>query len=109
MENEDPKLGRKFDSSKPRLSLVPLAELWQVVAVLEYGAKKYAPDNWKYVANSKQRYFDAAIRHITTRQMGEINDPETGLPHLAHADCCLFFWMWHDNNPEKGQPSEEQT
>jgi hypothetical protein len=93
-------LGSNVDGKKPRMSLVPLKELWQVVEVLEYGAKKYAPDNWKYVPNCKQRYFDAAMRHITARQMGEINDVETNFPHLAHALCCLFFWLWHDNNPE---------
>jgi hypothetical protein len=106
MEKEDPKLGRKFDGQKPRMSLVPLKELWQVIDVLEYGAKKYAPDNWKYVPNSKQRYFDAAMRHITARQMGEVNDSETGLPHLAHCICCLLFWAWHDNNSNDNVKSE---
>jgi len=92
--------GVKFDGQKPRMSLIPLRELWQVVDVLEYGAKKYAADNWKFVSNSKQRYFDACIRHIHARQMGEIEDSETKLPHLAHAVCCLLFWMWHDNQEE---------
>jgi hypothetical protein len=92
--------GIKFDGEKPRFSLLPLKELWQVVEVLELGAKKYAADNWKYVPNSKQRYFDACMRHITARQLGEVNDQETKLPHLAHAVCCLLFWLWHDNSPE---------
>ena len=90
--------GIKFDGEKPRMSLIPLKELWEVIDVLEYGARKYAPDNWKFVPNSKQRYFDACMRHITARQLGEIKDPESGHSHIAHAICCLYFWMWHDNN-----------
>jgi hypothetical protein len=74
----------------------------EVIEVLEMGAAKYSPDNWKYVANSEQRYYDAAMRHIMARQSGEINDPESKRPHLAHALCCLTFWLWHDLNKRRG-------
>jgi hypothetical protein len=93
--------GVKYDGEKPRFSLLPLRELWQVVEVLELGAKKYSVDNWKYVPNSKQRYFDALMRHLSARQMGELLDKETSKPHLAHAICCAIFWLWHDNNTKE--------
>lgn len=98
--------GVKFDNNKPRFSLLPIRELWQIVEVLEYGARKYEVDNWKRVPNCKQRYFDAAMRHILARQNGEVFDSETKMPHLAHAMCCLFFWLWHDNENIKPQEPE---
>ena len=39
--------GKKFDGGKPRISLVPLKQFWLVIEVLEFGARKYAEDNWK--------------------------------------------------------------
>jgi len=95
------KKGVKHDSGKPRFSLLPLDEVWDVVDVLEHGSKKYKPDNWKYVAledESNMRYYDACLRHLTAWQKGEILDSESGLPHLAHATCCLLFQAWKDKN-----------
>jgi hypothetical protein len=91
MEENDPKLGRKFDGGKAEYGLLPLDALHQTVLVLTAGAKKYARDNWKYVTDGERRYFDAAQRHLWAWKSGEENDPETGLPHLAHALCCIMF------------------
>lgn len=30
-------------------------------------------------------------RHLWAYRRGEVSDPESGLPHLAHAMCCLMF------------------
>lgn len=89
--------GVKHDSGKPRFSLLPLKQIETVVAVLEYGAIKYAPGNWQKVENPRDRYFDAAMRHVFAWRNGEKLDPETQLPHLAHAVCCLLFLMWGDD------------
>jgi hypothetical protein len=94
--------GFKDDKSKPRWSLLPSNVIAEVVAVLEIGAKKYSPDNWKGVVDGETRYYDAAMRHISARQMGQINDPETKRPHLAHALCCLIFWLWLDLKNRRG-------
>lgn len=91
-----PPVGVKFDDNKPRYDLVPFREWEEVVKVLSLGAKKYSPDNWKFVPESKSRYIAAAFRHLVARCMGEINDLETGLPHTAHCICCLLFLSWHD-------------
>lgn len=84
-------IGLKFDSEKPRMGLLPPRALESVARVLTFGAKKYAPDNWKYVENGKSRYADASLRHITAYLKGEDHDPETGIHHLSHAICCLMF------------------
>ncbi len=91
-------IGRKFDTSKPRWSLLPFKELSQVVEVLTLGSKKYSDDNWKYVDNSRDRYFSACMRHLTSWWNGEIKDKESGQSHLAHAICCLLFLLWFENN-----------
>lgn len=86
-------LGVKYDNDKPQWSLLPFKALREVVDVLTYGAKKYAPDNWKKVPNAKQRYIDAGFRHFTAYAGGEKLDPETGKSHLAHAMCCLLYLL----------------
>lgn len=88
--------GRKDDKGKPRWSLIPLRAVASVVDVLEYGAKKYAPDNWRKVPQPRERYFNAAVRHLYAWRMGDPIDGETGLPALAHACCCILFLLAFD-------------
>lgn len=94
----------KHDSEKLRWDLMPWYAAGAVQRVLNYGAKKYAPNNWKTVAESNRRYFSAAIRHLTAWWTGEDNDPESGEPHLAHAACCIMFLLEnHIGPPEYGR------
>lgn len=85
--------GIKNDDGKARWDLLPWEEVGQVVEVLTHGAKKYAPENWKRVPNPQNRYFAAAMRHLHAHRLGDALDDETGLPHLAHAACCILFLM----------------
>ena len=89
--------GIKYDTEKARWSLLPYRELTEVVCVLTLGSKKYADENWKKVQPQPDRYFSAAMRHLTAWWGGEKKDPETGKSHLAHVVCCLLFLMWFDN------------
>jgi hypothetical protein len=88
--------GRKFDGGKPQYGLLPPLALRATVDVLTFGAEKYEPDNWQRVPDSKRRYFDALQRHLWQWKEGEQIDQESGLPHLAHAMCCLMFLYEHD-------------
>lgn len=92
--------GTKQDGGKLRWLLLPFGALELVVRVLEFGAHKYAVDNWKIVADGKRRYADAALRHFVAWRRGEANDPESGLPHLAHAACCMLFLLAFDQNTD---------
>jgi len=93
--------GIKFDNGKRRWSLLPSGVINEVIDVLEFGAKKYAIDNWKYVPDNKTRYYDAAMRHINDwHESGKI-DQDSGKNHLAHAICCLMFLLWIDNAETK--------
>ena len=89
--DETREIGKKSDQSKPMVSLIDPMWLLDTAAVLSFGAKKYSKDNWKYVDNPNDRYLSAAYRHLLAFQSGEVNDPESGLPHIAHATCCLMF------------------
>lgn len=83
--------GRKDDSGKIRMDLLPPRAIEAVAAVLTFGAAKYGPDNWRMVEGRRWRYHAAALRHIFAWAQGERCDPETHLHHLAHAACCLLF------------------
>jgi hypothetical protein len=92
--------GRKDDMGKLPWDLLPWGPVQEIVQVLQHGAVKYSPDNWKTVENHRGRYFSAMIRHLTAWWHGEKTDPESKLPHLAHAGCCLLFLMWFDGRPD---------
>ncbi len=84
-------VARKDDAEKPRWDLLPTRAVASIVDVLTFGARKYAPHAWRNVPEGQRRYLAAAYRHIIAWHQGEKKDPESGLPHLAHAACCLLF------------------
>lgn len=88
--------GIKHDTGKPRMSLIPDGVLDEVLAVLEFGAQKYSPDNWHKLENAKTRYYDAAHRHIAADRRGEKADEESGRHPLAHAIADLIFMLGLD-------------
>ncbi len=96
--------GVKADGAKVRPTLLFKSlhkSLSEVLAVLEFGAKKYAPDNWKKV--EPHRYDDALLRHVMAYLSGEKNDPDSNLDHLAHAACCILFLLELRKNNEQGK------
>lgn len=83
--------GVKGDTDKPRYDLLPVGALRAMADVLTFGARKYAPDNWRRVEGWRWRYCRAALGHLLAWHAGERLDPESGLPHLGHALCCVAF------------------
>ena len=77
--------GIKHDANKSRVDLLPPRALRIVADVLTFGAKKYSEEN------GPKRYLRAALSHTLDHMAGERLDPESGLPHLAHAACLLLF------------------
>lgn len=80
--------GVKYDQGKPDYTYLSKELLDTVAAVRAFGAKKYARDNWRS-GFKVSRSIAASLRHIFAFMSGETNDPESGLPHLGHAVCCL--------------------
>lgn len=107
--NQPNQEGRKADAGKPRPSLLPWRAIQQIVAVLEFGAAKYGADNWQRLPSARQRYFDAAMRHLLAWWDGERLDTESGLPHLAHAGCCILFLLWADKDAKEAKAAMEAT
>lgn len=93
--------GAKNDVGKLGTHLLPTAPLEEIARVLDFGAVKYAPNNWrKGLAYS--RVYGAILRHLWAWWRGEDNDRETGLPHLAHAGCEILFLLdYHLGKPER--------
>lgn len=85
--------GHKDDTGKLEWHLMPWNALREVVRVLMYGKSKYGENNWRYLDKPDRRYLNAAIRHLEAHMSGEYQDPESGLPHLAHAACSLLFLL----------------
>jgi len=83
--------GKKFDSEKARMYLLPPKATVEVSNVLTFGAKKYDEQNWRKLDNLQNRYTGGALRHIFAHMDGELNDEDSGYSHLAHAICCLLF------------------
>ena len=91
--------GKKYDQGKPDYSLVPYASLDEVVKVLTHGANKYGRFNWELV--EAHRYEAATMRHFSAYMQGEKLDPESGIPHLAHAITSLLFMLEFDLKKER--------
>ncbi len=89
---EDELKAQKHDDGRPPLGWLPRTAVVQVSQVLAYGARKYSRHQWRK-GMEWQRLIDASLRHIYAFSDGEDIDPESGLPHLAHAACCLSFLM----------------
>lgn len=89
--------GRKDDDGKVGLDLWSPDALIATAEVLDFGAAKYDAYNWAQ-GISYRRVFSALLRHLWAFWRGENNDKETGLPHLAHAMCCLMFLLHYTLN-----------
>lgn len=90
----------KYDGGKPQMDLVPLCSMYAVAQVMTFGAKKYSPNGWKTVPNAVPRYTAALLRHLTAIQLGEVIDPDSGLPHWDHVACNSMFLSWFHRNPQ---------
>jgi hypothetical protein len=91
--------GVKHDQSKLRVDLIPPELISYDAAIYTIGAGKYGDDNWKG-GLSYRRVLGAIGRHLLQRCLGEKNDSESGLPHLAHARWnigALLYYDLHDN------------
>lgn len=89
----------KYDTGKPRWSLVPWKEFTDVVTILTAGAKEYGDYNWQKCKDTT-RYSDATLRHLTSWLSGDKIDKESGKSHLAHVICNCLFLMWMSNNKD---------
>ena len=83
------KADRKNEGKK-QWSLVDFKALEPMVDVLEFGAKKYAPNNWKKGLLTKG-ICESMLRHLLAYMNGEDVDQESGISHIGHIQCNAMF------------------
>lgn len=98
--------GVKDDAGKAALDLVPWDAVLGAADVFNFGRRKYSAWNW--VGLSKSRLFGAALRHLIAYWRGEDLDPETELPHLDHALCCVMMLRSTLSRGRDDRPGEAQ-
>lgn len=75
--------------TKPQLNLIPASAMILESSVMQLGAAKYGPFNWRENGVKASIYVAACLRHLLAWQDGQNEDPESGKTHLAHARACL--------------------
>jgi hypothetical protein len=89
--NEDPKA--TFGRRKVRYFFVPSIFSAVVGIVMELGARKYGPFNWRKDPVKASDYIDAMHRHIEAWADGEDIDPESQVSHLGHISACCAILL----------------
>lgn len=85
-----PDEGLKFDDDKLAWHLLPIEGVEGMLKVMQFGEKKYGAYNWT-LGMDWHRLFSAVMRHLWAWFRKEELDPESGLPHLYHACCCILM------------------
>lgn len=92
--------GKKFDSEKEPISLIPVEAIKEEAKALAYGANKYGVFNFREGIEYR-RLIDAALRHIFAVADGEDIDKESGCYHAACARANLGMLLYMmKNKPE---------
>lgn len=74
-----------------------------MVRALEFGAQKYAPENWKKGLDKKE-ILESMMRHLVAIMDGEENDQESGISHMGHIQCnAMFYNYFNDGRHEKSR------
>ena len=88
----------RYNKQKRKWSLVHFKSLEPMIQVLEFGAEKYAPDNWKKPMDRKelleclQRHVAALMDAVTDQDK---LDPESLIDHIGHVQCNAMFYAYH--------------
>ena len=89
---KDPTKAARFNAGKPPLSYMLEADVAMegMCQVFEFGAKKYARNNWKKGLDVNE-IMDSMLRHLISYKNGEVLDADSGLPHVDHVTCNAVF------------------
>lgn len=64
---------------------------------MEFGAQKYAPDNWKKGLDKKE-ILESTMRHLAALMDGEDKDKESGISHMGHIQCNAMFFNYFNKD-----------
>lgn len=94
---------------KRRFSLLPLSMLRDVYDVMADAVDRggYKEHSWKHCPPEEAavKYGEALFRHLDAWQDGEWRDPDSQLPHLAHAVANGLILLWHGKRDPRARRS----
>lgn len=85
----------RFNLGKTKWSLMHYESMIPMMQVLEFGASKYAPHNWKKSMNAEE-ILESMQRHLAALMDGETHDKESQLHHIGHIMCNAMFYSYHN-------------
>jgi len=91
---------QRFNDGKLRWSLVYFKGLEPLVRVLEFGAAKYDPNQWKLGLN-RTDILESLLRHATDLNDGIEYDADSGLHQIGHIMANAMFLQYFIDHPEK--------
>ena len=96
----NPKTGGAKGTKLPQLGAVDPRALMEIAKVAGYGCVKY--ERYNFLRGYEWSLsFDALCRHLFAFWGGEDIDPESGLPHMAHAGWhCMTLLAFMDRHPD---------
>ena len=103
----DPETGGMKGRKDERFDLLPWTAMEDVARVYGMGAEKYEDWNWAK-GYDWSLSLGAAFRHMAAFGAGEDTDPESGLPHPAHAVfhmlALITFMQTHPDGDDGWRP-----
>lgn len=104
-------------SKKCPMHLLPPVALEKTAWAHGVGAGKYGPYNWRAKKISASQYIAAVMRHLNAWHIGQNDDSESGLSHLAHIaatvnilmDACEHGCLIDDRNVKSEGPPPSRT
>ena len=96
----EPVSALRYNSGKPKWSLVHMQSLVPMIRVLEHGAEKYEPYNWKK-PTERHTLIDSLQRHMADLIDGKEIDDDSGLPIIGHIMANAMFYSYHFVEKEK--------
>lgn len=105
---EDSTKALRYNDGKCSWSLVHYKSLEPMVRVLEFGAKKYAPNNWKKGLDL-DKILESMQRHLAALMDGETVDAESGISHMGHIMCNAMFYNYHKEKQDGIKKGNEEV
>ncbi len=90
----EPVSALRYNTGKPKWSLVHMHSLVPMIRVLEHGAEKYEPFNWQK-PTERDTIINSMQRHLAELIDGKELDDKSGLTHIGHIMANAMFYSYH--------------
>ena len=99
----------KHDQGKVDWAILPIGASEEIIKVFQFGAEKYARGNFLEGDGLQYtRVLNSLLRHTYAFMRGEDTDPESGLPHLAHAGANIYMLLSYELN-KAGRTNDDRS